>query len=154
MNALPKPMTASLTPITQSRQEMRPYLYHPFAEAVFEATEQLYLVKGYHQPWIGYFALRDNIVVGVGGFKGQPKDNIVELAYATVPEFEGQGVAHSICKSLVKIAHEHSPRLGIRARTLPQTNASTHILQKAGFTKLGEVQDPDDGPVWEWEWQP
>ncbi len=154
MSTLPKLMTVSLTAITQSRKEMQPYLQHPFAEAVFEATKQLYLVKGYYHPWIGYFALRENMVVGVGGFKGQPKDNIVEIAYATVPDFEGHGVAHSVCNSLVRIAYEHSPQLGIRARTLPQTNASTHILQKAGFAKLGEVQDPDDGTVWEWEWQP
>ena len=37
------------------------------------------------------------------------------------------------------------------AHTLPEPNASTRVLQKAGMTFAGEVIDPDDGRVWRWQ---
>ncbi|MGH7631966.1 MAG: hypothetical protein ACREOF_21740 [Gemmatimonadales bacterium] len=33
-------------------------------------------------------------------------------------------------------------------------NASARVLEKLGFRRLGEVIDPEDGPVWRWEWEP
>ena len=29
--------------------------------------------------------------------------------------------------------------------------ASTRVLTKCGFSRIGEVIDPDDGLVWRWE---
>ena len=40
------------------------------------------------------------------------------------------------------------------ARQLPEANASTRVLAKSGFRKIGEVTDPEDGLVWRWEFQP
>lgn len=37
------------------------------------------------------------------------------------------------------------------AHTLPEENASTKLLTKCGFHKVGEVVGPDDGLVWRWE---
>jgi len=37
------------------------------------------------------------------------------------------------------------------AHTLAENNASTRVLTRAGFVKIDEVVDPDDGPVWRWE---
>ena len=42
----------------------------------------------------------------------------------------------------------------IRAHTLPERNASTSVLTKAGFELLGAVVDPEDGLVWRWERDP
>jgi hypothetical protein len=42
----------------------------------------------------------------------------------------------------------------IRAHTLPQINASTRILTKCGFDRIGEMIDPEDGLVWRWERKP
>jgi len=40
----------------------------------------------------------------------------------------------------------------VRAHTLAQTNASTHILEKCGFKKTGETVDPENNlTVWRWE---
>lgn len=33
---------------------------------------------------------------------------------------------------------------------LGHDNASTRVLHKAGFRKLAEIEDPDDGPIWQW----
>lgn len=142
-----------LVPITADEQEMQPYLGHEFTRSVFETWMQVYPLWGYHLPWVGYFAVRREETVGVGGFKGRPKNNTVELAYGTIPEYEGQGVATKICQLLVKKAFEHNSVLQITARTLPAVSASTRILGKNNFEKQGLVEDPEDGPVWEWLWQ-
>ena len=39
----------------------------------------------------------------------------------------------------------------IVAHTLPERNTSTTVLEKNGFKKLGEVNDPEDGLLWKWE---
>jgi hypothetical protein len=37
------------------------------------------------------------------------------------------------------------------ARTLPEKNFSTRILEKNAFKFMATVNDLDDGEVWEWE---
>ncbi len=39
----------------------------------------------------------------------------------------------------------------MRAHTLPDGIASQRVLLKAGFEKIGEVVDPEDGVVWRFE---
>ena len=34
------------------------------------------------------------------------------------------------------------------AQTRPEENASTWVLTKCGFRRVGEVNDPEDGFVW------
>lgn len=106
---------------------------------------------GFHPPWIGYLAFVNGTPVGMGGFKGRPVDNKVEIAYFTFPGKEGQGVGTQTCRALVKLALASDPRVEVTARTLPENNASTRILAKNGFVLAGTVQDPEDGQVWEWK---
>lgn len=54
----------------------------------------------------------------------------------------------------MEFASKDARVLRIRAHTLPERNASTSVLTKAGFEKLGEVVDPDDGLLWRWERDP
>jgi len=49
------------------------------------------------------------------------------------------------------LAKDRSVR--ITARTLPEKNYSTRILEKNNFVLLGFVTDPEDGEVWEWEYK-
>lgn len=37
---------------------------------------------------------------------------------------------------------------------LPETNASTHVLNTCGFEFMDRVVDPEDGTVWRWERRP
>lgn len=103
-------------------------------------------------PWIGYLACdADRTVVGCCGFKGNPFDARVEIAYGTLPEFEGLGIGSAMAKCLVDIAIESRHVKVVLAHTLPERNGSCRILEKNGFENVGEVDDPEDGPVWQWQ---
>jgi RimJ/RimL family protein N-acetyltransferase len=79
---------------------------------------------------LGYWVIRQNEIVGTGSFVGQPQNQLVEIAYWTFKAFEGQGIASFACAALVKIAHDEDQNLTITAKTAPNFNTSTTILQK------------------------
>lgn len=106
-------------------------------------------------PWIGYLAIDTStrIIVGTCAFKGNPnQNNTVEIAYFTFPDFEGKGFATAMARALVEIARAQPGIPHIIAHTLPQANASTRVLQKVGMKFVGDVIDPEDGPVWRWQY--
>lgn len=144
-------MHMKFVPITVNQKEMEPYLSHPFCREVFQVFTTYYPKVGFELPWVGYFFLKEDKVVGIGGFKGAPKNHTVEIAYAVIPEQEGKGVGTDICKYLIAIARKNEPAINITARTLMVENASTSILRKNGFELGGIVNDPEDGEVWEWK---
>jgi len=106
-------------------------------------------------PWTHGFSLvhRDSdTVVGMCGFKGPPaEDGVVEIAYGVSPEYRGKGYATEAAQSLTEYAIESGKVRVVRAHTLPEPNASTRVLTKCGFRRIGEVIDPEDGLVWRWE---
>ncbi len=106
-------------------------------------------------PWIlgfNMFRRDDSILVGQCGFKGPPNaDGTVEIAYFVEPDFRGSGYATEAAEALTMHALKHDGVRLVRAHTLPERNASTSVLTKAGFRNVGEVIDPEDGPVWRWE---
>jgi RimJ/RimL family protein N-acetyltransferase len=106
-------------------------------------------------PWIHGFRLehrQSGEVVGSCGFKGPPDDEgVVEIAYGVASEHQGKGYATEAAEALASYAFGHGPVRLVRAHTLPEPNASTRVLTKCGFQRVGEVIDPDDGLVWRWE---
>ena len=106
-------------------------------------------------PWRYGFAMvhrERGIVIGSAGFKGPPDEaGMVEIAYGIVPDFEGQGFATEAAAALIAFATKESRVRLIRAHTLPEPNASTHVLTKCGFLHTASITDPEDGPVWRWE---
>ena len=107
-------------------------------------------------PWTGFLALdrTRGVIVGTCGFKAPPDaEGVVEIAYFTFPSFEGRGYASAMAAGLVRHASDADEVRRIRAHTLPEVNASTRILEKVGFKLIGEIIDPEDGPVWRWEWK-
>jgi RimJ/RimL family protein N-acetyltransferase len=104
-------------------------------------------------PGLGILSVRQNQIVGSCGFVGQPKDGKVEVAYWTFKEFEGQGIASFACKELVSIANQTDPDLTITAKTAPEHNASTKILQKNNFSFTEIVQDEEIGNAWLWTYK-
>ena len=106
-------------------------------------------------PWIHGYALvqrTDNAVVGNCGFKGPPTpDGIVEIAYGVAPGYQGNGYATEAAQALVSYAFSNSKVRVVWAHTLPEANASTRVLTKCGFQRIGKVVDPHDGLVWRWE---
>ncbi len=123
------------------------------AREVAHATVGLYETAGFDEPWIGYFTVRGTTLVGTCAFKSPPSDGRVEIAYCTFPKFEGQGVATTMARKMVKLAVSRAPELVVAAQTLPEPNASHHILQKLGFRHVSTLDHPDDGEVWEWQLQ-
>lgn len=122
----------------------------PDCQQLLTVYEDFYPQIGFNPPWVGYFVIRENTVVGCGGFVGQPQDGKVEIAYWTFTEFEGQGVASFACRELVSIAHRTDPNVTITAKTKPEHNASTKILEKNGFAFKEIVQDHEIGDAWLW----
>jgi RimJ/RimL family protein N-acetyltransferase len=137
-------------PIVPDKDQMAPYLQNDFCRFVFDTYVDFYKKVEVHPPWTGYFALQDQTVLGVGGFKGNPVNGQIEIAYGTVPEFEGRGVSSLTCKFLTELAIREDSDLKLTARTLREKNASTSILKKNGYVFAGEVEDPEDGLVWDW----
>lgn len=106
-------------------------------------------------PWTHAFTMVSQATgAAVGGcaFKGPPDgDGSVEIAYGVDPEHQGLGYATEAAGALVSFAFRDASVRLVRAHTLPDRNASTRVLTKCGFTRLGEVMDPEDGIVWRWE---
>ncbi len=106
-------------------------------------------------PWIHGFTLIHRLsgtVVGSAGFKAPPsEDGVVELAYAVEREYQGKGYAAEAASALTAFALSCDRVRTVRAHTRPESNASTRVLAKCGFQRIGEVHDPEDGRVWRWE---
>ena len=105
-------------------------------------------------PWGSYMVAdaKSNAAVGTCGFKHAPTaEGVVEIAYFTFPSFEGRGYATAAVGEMVRIALEDAAVRRVIAHTLPEENASGRLLTKCGLRRVGEVVDPEDGPVWRWE---
>ncbi|HEX8515892.1 MAG TPA: GNAT family N-acetyltransferase [Bacteroidia bacterium] len=104
--------------------------------------------------WWTYFPVykQDNKLIGSGGYKGKPSaDGTVELGYEIAPRYRNRGIATEMAKGLIENAFKDERVKSIIAHTLGQENPSTKVLQKCGFEKVDEINDPDDGLVWKWE---
>jgi ribosomal-protein-alanine N-acetyltransferase len=108
-----------------------------------------------HQAdWWMHFFLADGgaLLVGSGGFVGPPQDGAVEIGYEIAPEFRERGFATAAARAMIDKAMTASGRLRtIVAHTPAHENPSTGVLRRLGFTRVAEIEDPDDGPLWRWE---
>ena len=106
-------------------------------------------------PWTHGFAVVERAtgaVVGNGGFKGPPDaDGVVEIAYGLAPAHRGRGYAREAVRALSDYALGAGGACRVRAHTRPDNAASARVLVVCGFTCLGQVLDPEDGPVLRWE---
>ena len=55
---------------------------------------------------------------------------------------------------LIAVARSAQKNIEIFAQTLPERNASNAILRKLGFEFSGQINHPEEGPVWEWRLAP
>ena len=143
----------NLRPITLNENKANEAYASADCQQLLNMYDEFYPKIGLNIPWVGYFVVRQNQIVGSCGFVGQPKDGKVEVAYWTFKEFEGQGIASFACKELVSIANQADPNLTITAKTAPEHNASTKILQKNDFVFTEIVQDEEIGDAWLWTYK-
>jgi ribosomal-protein-alanine N-acetyltransferase len=87
-------------------------------------------------------------LVGWGGFKGPPRDGVVELGYAIAPAWERRGLATMAARALVEEAFASEEVSAVIAHTLAQPGPSVRVLEKAGFSRDGATVDNEDGPLW------
>jgi RimJ/RimL family protein N-acetyltransferase len=150
--------TKNLRLVPQTREDVRAYVeqMQPHERAALSPAWRAMLDgSSPANPWIHGFTLIHRAsasVIGKCGFKGPPDVNgMVEIAYFVNPEDEGKGYATEAAGALVSYAFNHRQVRVVRAHTLPQSNASTRVLTKSSFRRVGEIIDPEDGLVWRWE---
>ena len=139
-----------LKPITPNEDKTNQAYASADCQLLLQMYDDFYPKIGFNIPWIAYFVVIDDTIVGSCSFVGQPQDGKVEIAYWTFKEFEGQGIASFACKELVKIAKQTDQRVVITAKTAPEHNASTKILEKNYFSFSEIVQDEEIGDAWLW----
>ena len=86
-------------------------------------------------------------LVGWGGFKGPPKDGVVEVGYEIAAARRGRGLATAATKAMVAEALADDRVTAVIAHTLPERNASSRVLEKAGFAHVGLAAE-DGEVVW------
>jgi RimJ/RimL family protein N-acetyltransferase len=74
----------------------------------------------------------------------------VEKGYGVAPERQGRGHATVAARWLIDTPFARGVEVVI-AHTLAEFNASTTVLERCGMTKVDELVDPNDGPIWRWE---
>jgi RimJ/RimL family protein N-acetyltransferase len=106
-------------------------------------------------PWKDGFAILHNVdktIIGLCGFTGPPgSDGAVEIAYGIAPAYQNRGLAGEAARELIAYAMSTGQVRTIRAHTRPENNASTRVLTRCGFTRIGAMTHPEDGVVWRWE---
>ncbi len=139
-----------LAPIEREPEAHKRFAGCDACQEMLKPTLEYYRKVGFASPWIGYFAFGNGQWVGTGAFKGAPQQGKVEIAYSTFPKHRHRGWGRAICAALLQIALQAKPIPAICARTRPELNFSTRILEANGFHWVGWVNDPEDGEVWEW----
>ena len=123
----------------------------PFLRDAAQGTLAHQARTGPLSPWTGYFARRDGQWVGVCAFVDAPKDGEVEIAYGTVPGFEGQGIASAMANWLIARAFAEAEVTAVVANTTPAHNTSTRILETRDFVRDGTVHDTEIDEAWHWK---
>lgn len=81
------------------------------------------------------------VLVGMGGFKGAPAAGGAELGYSVVEAFQRRGYATEAVAAMVAWALGRGVELVV-AHTLPALTASIKVLQRNGFTLVGDGDEP------------
>jgi ribosomal-protein-alanine N-acetyltransferase len=140
--------------LQQQEDKTSPLFASEDCQTLLHMYEDFYPKTGFHVPWVAYLVVRQDQVVGSCSFVGQPNNGKVEIAYWTFKEFEGQGIASFACKELIKISQNADPKVAITAKTAPEHNASTKVLENNQFIFTEVVQDEEIGDAWLWTLAP
>ena len=141
-----------LIPIKQTIEENEEFVNLTDCKETIFLSINHYNKVGFHPPWIGYYAKIGDQYVGAAGFKGQPREGRIEIAYGTFERFRQRGLGTEICRQLVELTLKTDPSIVITARTFSEKNYSTRILESNDFELIGIVIDEEDGEVWEWRY--
>lgn len=93
---------------------------------------------GEHGVSFGLVTDKQGHFLGRAGLYFVPEVNLYELGYSLLPEYWGQGIATELALSLLDYAFDTLCLDAVCARTITGNNNSDKVLQKAGFSYLGE----------------
>lgn len=93
-----------------------------------------------------YFVLPETPrqLIGNGGFKGRPKNGLVEVGYSVLPDFQGNGYATEATRALIGWAFSHPEVDRVAAETLPSLEPSLGVMRKCGMKYVGKGA-PEEG---------
>ncbi len=119
-----------------------------FTEALQPARDAL-AAKPDGSAWASRFFVAGDPpeLVGWGGFKGPPKDGVVELGYEIAEVRRGRGLATAATRAMLAEAFTDERVTVVIAHTLAEHNASNSVLVKAGFRYDGEALEEGE-VVW------
>ena len=128
---------------------------HEVAQGVAQTSYDF--LKGFRYEtrpkFLGYLVVERETgqLCGTCSFKGPPDESgAVDIAYFTFPGCEGRGIATEMARFLVERAREMENVERVIAHTVPETSASTRVLEKTGMRFAGEAEE-DGERVWRWE---
>ena len=94
--------------------------------------------------WTWYLLLRGDVArvaVGIAGYKGPPREGMVEVGYSVLRRFQRRGLATEATAALVRRAFA-SPGISlVIAHTLTELTPSIRVLEKCGFVQRGTPLD-------------
>jgi ribosomal-protein-alanine N-acetyltransferase len=130
-----------------------PVKWTEFGEAAFKYTYDQIVTRSGKMEWWGYLPIlkKTNTLLGSCGFKGVPRQGMVEIGYEVAEPFRGWGLATEIAKGLIQKAFQNADVHYVQAHTLAVENESGSVLKKCGMQKMEELGDPEDGKLWRWE---
>lgn len=142
-----EPALASLMGITI------PAKWTEFGEGPFQWTYNKYLEDARNEQWLSYMPVlkQEKILAGNCGFKGYPKNGMVEIGYEVAIDYRGKGLATEMATALIHHGLKQQGVQRVQAHTLAEENESCAVLKKCGMKKMEEIEDPDDGKIWRWE---
>ena len=109
------------------------------------------IADGKSEFWCATFVIvrADGRIVGGCGFKGEPADGRVEIAYGIAPSSRRQGAAAAAVQALLAIAFSQGVAV-VFAEILPENIASAGVVRKHGFEYTGSRVDEDGDTVGVW----
>jgi len=80
-----------------------------------------------------------DILIASGGFKGPPQDGAVEIGYSVLPQFQSQGYATEMVRSLIDWVFAQPDVTRIIAETTKDNGPSVRLLHRLGFVRTGSA---------------
>jgi RimJ/RimL family protein N-acetyltransferase len=123
-----------------------------FPEAIAYTLDFLATAPEHDRVWTMHYFIEEasDALVGSGGYTAPPADRTVEIGYEIAPEHRGRGLGIASARALVESALESGEVDRVVAHTLASENPSTGVLRALGFELMEELDDPDEGTIWEW----
>jgi RimJ/RimL family protein N-acetyltransferase len=131
-----------------------PDKWSEFGDPAFRFTYNKLKITGDDFIWWSYLIIHkdDNTLIGSGGYKGEPNNNgMIEIGYEIKQDYRGKGLATEVAVALIDHAFKDERVKIAQAHTLPQNSPSVSVLKKCGMIFIKEVNDAEDGLIWQWQ---